>query len=186
MIIFALAVYFDWYIRQLHVSNAFLHGVLQEDIYMEQPHEFVHPDFSTYVCKLNKSLYGLKWALRTFFKASLLEFSFVSSLVDSSLSIYHKDDIHLFFLIYVDDILVSGAHKSLIFSLITTIQSEFKMKNLGSLNYFLNIQAYIDFFGLHLRQSKYNVDLLHSTKMVGVKFYPSPCSTGIKLLAHER
>ncbi|KAL6314902.1 hypothetical protein AAG906_029120 [Vitis piasezkii] len=108
---------FDWEIRQLDVSNAFLHGILLEDVYMEQPKGFVNSDFPDYVCKLNKSLYGLKQAPRAWFmrlSQTLLEFGFLSSPVDASLFVYHKGHIHLFILIYVDDILVTGTDPSLI------------------------------------------------------------------------
>lgn len=83
--------------------------------------------------------------------------------MDSSLFIYHQGNIHLFFLIYADDIFVTGTHPSLIASFLAKLQLEFKVKDLGSLNYFLGIQAHRDSKGLHLRQSKYTGDLLHRT-----------------------
>ncbi|RVW25023.1 Retrovirus-related Pol polyprotein from transposon RE1 [Vitis vinifera] len=140
-----------------------------------------------YVCKLNKSLYGLKQAPRAWFmrlSQILLEFGFLSSPVDASLFVYHKGHIHLFILIYVDDILVTGTDPSLIQSLIQKLQTEFKMKDLGPLGYFLGIQASRDSSGLHLRQSKYIGDLLHRTKMAGAKPASSPCITGLKLSTH--
>ncbi|RVW67847.1 Retrovirus-related Pol polyprotein from transposon RE1 [Vitis vinifera] len=186
-VLLTLSVQFDWEIRQLDVSNAFLHGILLEDVYMEQPKGFVNSDFPDYVCKLNKSLYGLKQAPRAWFmrlSQTLLEFGFLSSPVDASLFVYHKGHIHLFILIYVDDILVTGTDPSLIQSLIQKLQTEFKMKDLGPLGYFLGIQASRDSFGLHLRQSKYIGDLLHRTKMAGAKPASSPCTTGLKLSTH--
>ncbi|RVW62129.1 Retrovirus-related Pol polyprotein from transposon RE2 [Vitis vinifera] len=186
-VLLTLSVQFDWEIRQLDVSNAFLHGILLEDVYMEQPKGFVNSDFPDYVCKLNKSLYGLKQAPRAWFmrlSQTLLEFGFLSSPVDASLFVYHKGHIHLFILIYVDDILVTGIDPSLIQSLIQKLQTEFKMKDLGPLGYFLGIQANRDSSGLHLRQSKYIGDLLHRTKMAGAKPASSPCTTGLKLSTH--
>jgi hypothetical protein len=133
-VILALAVQFNWSIHQLDVSNAFFHGVLLEEVYMEQPHGFIDTRFPDYVCRLHKSLYGLKQAPRAWYtrlSSTLLEFGFYSSPVDNSLFMFHKDDIHIFILIYVDDILVTGTHHSHIFSLITRLQQVFKMKDLG-------------------------------------------------------
>lgn len=63
-IVLALTIHFDWNITQLDVFDAFLHGVLPGEVYMEQPKGFINPNFPNYVCHLKKSLYSLKQAHR--------------------------------------------------------------------------------------------------------------------------
>jgi len=63
-LILALAVFRNWPIRQLDISNAFLHGNLAEEVYMEQPLGFIDQQHPAYVCKLHKAIYGLKEAPR--------------------------------------------------------------------------------------------------------------------------
>jgi hypothetical protein len=112
-LLLALAVQFDWTITQLDVSNAFLHSFLDEDVYMEQPQGFVDPNFPNHVCKLHTTLYGLKQAPRAWFThLSLLELGFSSSQVDPSLFIYHTNGSHVFILVYIDDIIVTGNNAS--------------------------------------------------------------------------
>jgi len=129
-----------WPIHQVDVSNAFLHGSLQETVYMEQPPGFQHPSHPTAVCKLQKALYGLKQAPRGWFSrlsARLTKLNFNKSKADSSLFIYKANGIQIFVLIYVDDIIITSSHKGAISTLIHDLNFSFALKDLGSLHFFL-------------------------------------------------
>jgi hypothetical protein len=63
-IILSLAISRGWDLRQLDLKNVFLHGILEEEVYMKQPPGFVSSEFPSYHCKLDKALYGLKQAPR--------------------------------------------------------------------------------------------------------------------------
>jgi hypothetical protein len=66
-LVLALAVHFNWFIHQFDISNAFLHGFLEEEVFMEQPQGFEDFTFPDHVYKFHKSLYGLKQAPRAWF-----------------------------------------------------------------------------------------------------------------------
>ncbi|OMO95913.1 hypothetical protein CCACVL1_05180 [Corchorus capsularis] len=68
-IVLSLAIQFNWELLQLDVNNAFLHGTLSEDVFMKQPLGFIDSTHPDYVCELQKSIYGLKQALRTWYTA---------------------------------------------------------------------------------------------------------------------
>jgi len=84
-------------------------------------------------------------------------------------------------LIYVDDIIVTGNHQSVISSLITQLQIKFLIKDLGNLAFFLGIQVTRTKNSLHLCQAKYINELLNRTSMIGAKLAPSPCPASSKL-----
>ena len=126
-----------WHIHHLYVSNAFLDKYLYEIIYMEQPPGFGHPNHpnhQNHLCRLHKSLYGLKWAPREWFKklyTFLLSLGFLDSKLTCPFSFKLLPRILIFVLIYVDDILVFSPQSSSVSHLVKSLNSIFALKDLG-------------------------------------------------------
>lgn len=151
--VICIAVSRGWSLRQLDVKNASLQGFLKEDVYMTQPPGFVDPSRPSHVCKLNKAIYGLKQAPRTWFHCMtsfLLFVGFVQSVADSSLFIFSHGLHIIYFLLYVDDIVVIGSDARLVQSFIDALGRGFDIKDLGSLHYFLGLQVTTSSKGLHI------------------------------------
>lgn len=167
-IVLTVATAKQWNITQLDVKNAFLHGDLQEQVYMVQPPGFEDHAHPTHVCSLHKALYGLKQAPRAWFdKFSnfLIEYGFVCSKADPSLFVYRHNGDTLVLLLYVDDILLTGSNPALFKSLINELSARFAMKDLGTFHYFLGVQAQHHSDGLFIHQAKYTEEILHSAGM---------------------
>ena len=112
MIILSVAISKGWCLRQLDVKNAFLHGVLEEDVYMKQPPGYGEKNVPHYVCKLDKALYGLKQSPRAWYSrlsGKLQQLGFHASKADTSLFFYNKGKITIYLLVYVDDIIVASS-----------------------------------------------------------------------------
>jgi len=124
---------------------------------------------SNIFCKLNKAIYGLKQALRSSFQnlsIVLSSFGFSSTKSDSSLFIKSQNNVTLFVLIYVDDIIITGSSYAIIKSLIQSLQKHFGLKDLGKLHYFLGVEtSWIVDGSLHRSQNKYIKDILHKSSM---------------------
>lgn len=97
--ILALIVHFQWPTRQLDVSNAFFHGTLDEETFMEQPQALLIADFISMSCKLHKSIYALNQALRAWFNklaSTLLNLGFIKFKVEYSFFLFHESNVHLY------------------------------------------------------------------------------------------
>ena len=107
-IILAIAAYFDYEIWQMDVKTAFLNGNLTEDVYMMQPEGFVDPSNARKICKLRKSIYGLKQASRSWnIRFDVVKgFDFIKNKEEAC--VYKKESASsvAFLILYVDDILV--------------------------------------------------------------------------------
>jgi histone deacetylase 1/2 len=183
-VILSLAVTQGWHMRQLDVDNAFLHGYLEEEVYMVQPPGFVDPHQPRHVCKLAKSLYGLKQAPRAWFarlSGKLQELGFVPSRADVSLFILNTKTVTIFMLVYVDDIIVVSSTVSAADQLLQQLRAEFPVKDLGSLSYFLGIEVKPSQDGIVLSQNKYIGDLLTRTNMQLAKGASTPMASTEKL-----
>ena len=127
IILLTLAVQSNWFLHQLDVSNAFLHGFLKENIYMTQPSGFIDPNHPSYVCHLQKSLYGLKQAPRAWFEklqSALSTMGFQASQSDPSLFMFHQPTLVLV-LVCVDDIIVTSPSTTACTSVISHLSAQF-------------------------------------------------------------
>jgi histone deacetylase 1/2 len=187
-LVLAIAVSRGWSLRQLDVQNAFLHGVLEEDVYMKQPPGFEDRNAPFHVCKLDKALYGLKQAPRAWYSQlslKLQELGFVPSKADTSLFIYHKYGLTMFMLIYVDDIIVTSSSDEAVTALLKDLGAKFAIKDLGDLHYFLGIEVKKTRNGIILTQEKYATDLVTRVGMQACKAAPTPLSNTEKLSAYD-
>ncbi|KAK1598830.1 hypothetical protein QYE76_018634 [Lolium multiflorum] len=170
--VLVIAVSRGWNLRQLDVKNAFLHGVLEEEVYMRQPPGFEDPHAPHHVCRLDKALYGLKQAPRAWYSrlsSKLFELGFIPSKADTSLFLFNKSGITIFVLVYVDDIIVTSSSSYAITALLRDLNENFTIKDLGDLHFFLGIEVKKVNNGLLLTQEKYATDLLQ--KVVNPVFH---------------
>ena len=182
-LILSIAVQFHWSLCQLDVSNAFLHGLLKEDVYMIQPQGFVDSSRPYHVCKLQKSLYGLKQAPRAWFErftSQLLVLGFMTSTADPSLFIYRANSTVIFLLVYVDDIIITGNSPSALSSLVQQLTTSFELKDLGPLTFFIGLEVDYNATRFFVHQHKYASDLLQKYNMWDCKLCSTPCCTSVK------
>ena len=109
--ILALAAKMKWKVHQMDVKTTFLNGVIEEEVYVEQPQGFEIHDHESHVCRLKKALYGLKQAPRAWYGRMdnfLMSLSFTKSKADSNLYYKVEGDIHVLLLLYVNDLFLTG------------------------------------------------------------------------------
>jgi histone deacetylase 1/2 len=187
-LVLSIAVYRGWSLRQLDVKNAFLHGVLEEEVYMRQPPGYEDKQHQNYVCKLDKAIYGLKQAPRAWYSrlsSQLVRYGFSASKSDTSLFIYRKFNVTMFMLIYVDDIIVVSSSQEATNAMLTALGKEFALKDLGDLHYFLGLEVHKVSDGLILNQEKYARDVLARVGMTHCSGMSTPLSSSEKITARE-
>jgi hypothetical protein len=166
----------------------FLHGILEEDVYMKQPPGYKNKLLPCYICKLDKAIYGLKQAPRAWYSRlseKLLQLGFHASKTDTSLFFYNKGDVTIFLLVYVDDIIVTSSSQEAVSALLQDLRAEFALKDLEPLHYFLGIEVKTINDGLHLSQSKYASDILKWVGMTNCKPVTTPLPISEKLSIHS-
>jgi histone deacetylase 1/2 len=172
--------------RQLDVQNAFLHGILDEEVYMREPPGYVDKMRPNHVCKLDKALYGLKQAPRAWYarlSTKMIALGFHASKADTSLFYFNKGSITVFVPVYVDDIIVVSSNPKATTGLLHELKKDFALKDLGELHYFLGMEVTKVRDGIILSQDKYASDLLKKVNMSSCKPASTPISTSEKLSA---
>ncbi|KAE8715084.1 1-phosphatidylinositol-3-phosphate 5-kinase FAB1B [Hibiscus syriacus] len=186
-VVLAMCAILNLHLEQLDVKTIFLHGNLEEEIYMLQPEGFEEKEKKNLVCRLNKSLYGLKQAPRCWYKRFD---SFIMCLGYNRLNAdpcaYFKrfgDNDFVILLLYVDDMLVAGPNKDHIEELKAQLAREFEMKDLGSANKILGMQIHRDRSNrkIWLSQKNYLKKILSRFSMQDCKPISTPLPINFKL-----
>jgi len=145
---------------------------------MHQPAGFINTTYPHHVCSLQKSIYGLKQMHRAWYTAlrsSLLALGFFNSKSDSSLFIFNKNDVLLYVLVYVDDLILTGNNTTFLQHVVTSLGETFSLKDLTDLHYFLGVEVIPVQQGLFLSQNHYIHDLLIRLNMTGAKTVHTLC-----------
>jgi hypothetical protein len=187
--IITMAAAKGWSLHQMDVKNVFLHGDLQEEVYMEQPLGYVDQTCPNLVYRLKKALYGLKQAPRAWsdkIGQYLVTSGFQTSNVDFSLYVKKTDRGIVVIVIYVDDLIITKDSYADIFDLKKLLKQKFEMKDLGELHYFLGIEVTQSPKGIWLLQKQYALNKLSEYGMTGCKPISIPLEQNVKLSADVR
>jgi len=190
-VVLGLAAVLDLEIEQLDVKTAFLHGELEEEIYMEQPEGFKVPGKEDLVCRLKKSLYGLKQAPRQWYKkfdSFLVDHNFKKTKNDHCVFIkrYESGDFRIL-LLYVDDMLIVGQDRNKIAALKKDLGESFAMKDLGQARQILGMKITRDRPKklLWLSQERYVERVLERFNMHKAKPVSTPLGGHFKLSSKQ-
>lgn len=163
--VLALAAQKGWSVYQLDVKSAFLHGDLDEDVYVEQPLGYVRKGEEQKVYKLRKALYGLKQAPRAWYskiEAYFLKEGFTRCNYEHTLFVKSEEGGKRLLIIslYVDDLIFTGNDACMFEKFKSSMKDEFEMTDLGKMKYFLGVEIMQKPEGIYLSQKRYAGELL--------------------------
>ena len=185
--LFALAAKKKLILHQMDVTTAFLNGTLKEEVFMKQPEGSVEKGKEHLVCKLKKSLYGLKQSSRCWNQAlhkHLCNVGFIQNSSDPC--IYTSKDGKNILAIYVDDIILAAQSQDDMDYMKRDISSKFDLKDLGELRYFLGVSVQRDSNGsVSLDQSGYSDRILNKFDMNEAKPVSTPVDISMKLVKND-
>ncbi|KAG8492199.1 hypothetical protein CXB51_009896 [Gossypium anomalum] len=188
-LIVGLAAHMQWNVYQLDVKSAFLNGILEEEIYVEQPEGFEVPGKEEMVYRLRKALYGLKQAPRAWYAridSYLLSLKFERSASEPTLYVKrNKTETQLVVSLYVDDLLVTGGDEVDLAEFKIKMKQMFEMTDLGLMTYFLGMEVNQTPGGILLKQESFALKVLTKFSMLNCKPTPTPVVAGVKLSSHE-
>jgi hypothetical protein len=154
---------------------------------MDIPPGYTVNSKSEIVCKLQRALYGLKQSPRAWFgrfSLAMKKYGYIQSNSDHTLFLKHQLGKVNALIIYVDDMIITGNNSEEISRLQQQLATEFEMKNLGGLKYFLGIEVARSKQGIFLSQRKYILDLLSEVGLLECKPADTPIVQNHKLGEH--
>ncbi|RVW91534.1 Retrovirus-related Pol polyprotein from transposon TNT 1-94 [Vitis vinifera] len=188
-LVVALAAQREWSIYQLDVKSAFLHGELNEEVFVEQPCGYVQKGNEKKVYKLNKALYGLKQAPHAWY--SRIEAYFMTEVFekcDYEHTLFIKTNKKgkvLIVSLYVDDLIFTGNDELMFAEFKHSMKHEFDMTDLGKMRYFLGLEVLQKSDGIFISQKKYALEVLNIFGMDKSNSVFNPIVPGCKLVKDE-
>ncbi|KAK4406569.1 Retrovirus-related Pol polyprotein from transposon RE1 [Sesamum angolense] len=181
-IFITVATAHGWPLLQLDVNNAFPHGQLDEEVYMFPPEGYTKAN-ARLVCRLRKSLYGLKQASRQWnieLTSKLESYGFKQSPHDHCQFIMRTDSLFLALIVYVDDVLLTGNSMAALTDVKQYLDNLFTIKDLGHAKYFLGLELARSSHVTYVTQRKYLLDIVHDYHLDDAKATATPLPEGIK------
>ena len=188
-LVVALAAQRGWTIYQLDMKFAFLHGKLNEVVFVEQPCGYLQKGNEQKVYKLKKELYGLKQAPRAWYnriEAYFMKEGFEKCDYEHTLFIKtSKEGKVLIISLYVDDLIFTGNDELMFTEFKNSMKHEFDMIDLGKMRYFLGLEVLQRFDGVFINQKKYALEVLQLFGMDKSNSVHNPIVPGFKLVKDE-
>ncbi|KAL5568431.1 hypothetical protein UlMin_025006 [Ulmus minor] len=173
---------------EVFALSAFLNGVLEEEVYIQQPSGYEFKGHEDKVLKLKKALYGLKQAPRAWnsrIDKYFQENGFNKCPYEHALYIKIKDGDILIVCLYVDDFIFIGSNPSMFNEFKEVMTKEFEMTDMGHMTYYLGIEVQQQKHGIFISQESYAKEILKKFKMENCKPIRTPTEYGIKMSKHE-
>jgi hypothetical protein len=168
--VLALAAQKSWFVYQLDVKSAFLHGELNEDVFVDQPQGFIKRGEEHKVYKLRRALYGLKQAPRAWYsriEGYFIKEGFEKCYCEHTLFVKTKDGGKILIVsLYVDDLIFIRNNEDMFERFKESMKKEFAMSDLGKMKYFLGVEVIQDHYGIFINQKKYAHEVLERFGML--------------------
>ena len=180
----SIAAQNNFIVRQFDCNNAYLNSEVDEELYMIQPEGF--EEDPSLVCKLKKSIYGLKQSARNW-NSTLVTFMKTQNLTQSKCDpcvFFRNTDTEdtLYVLVWVDDVIGCGSNMNVMNTFKHNFSEKFKIKDLGTIDNFLGIQFKVSEDGISLNQSVYVQNILNRFNMNEANPRAVPCDPSIHQL----
>ena len=177
-------------VHQMDIKTAFLHGVIECEIFMEQPQGYINQEKKDYVCKLKKGLYGLKQAARCWngrLNSFLINSGYQKCTSDDCLYIKTEDKNFVLLGIYVDDIIPVSNNKEFLLQEKQKLCQEFEMTDNGEINHFLGmvIHRNKEERELFISQKTYIESILGQFGMAECKPVGTPLEPGMRFYSSD-
>ncbi|KAM1053550.1 hypothetical protein ACFX2I_000976 [Malus domestica] len=184
-VVISLAAQKNWGIYQLDVKSAFLHGEIEEEVFVDQPPGYEQKGHESKVYRLKKALYGLKQTPRAWYsriESYFIEEGFNKCPHEYTLFIKTaREGKILIACLYVDDLIFTGNDETMFEKFKKSMTAEFDMTDLGKMRYFLGIEVIQRSDGIFIGQRKYAQEVLEKFNMDQCNPVQNPVVPGLKL-----